>query len=448
MLRFDKMARATALILALLLFPMVYCWGYGFYDVGWGSQNAGLTARSLAMGGIGINSESGGSAVFVNPAQLAKADGLNVSLDYRLTYAREDWSYPAHDSFDGFLVDNIYSQSAVVYPDFGFSLGYKPKFGEYAPAFGIGYYPLRDFRYNYQEEVREPSYAQPADRDSLISINSVRNSGKYYYIGLGAGWELNRNLLVGASYNYAPAVGGSERKFYADVLHVDTSVADTGSRSIIDPDASGYILVGFNVRPDDRFEFGFTYQSEHTAEATYQTRNIPLTFYQEGKFEEVNPVSLGAAFSYRPRSATFSRLEAEFHYTYWSNYRLRDKGTATTYGADTTSASVDTTYLDNLQDSWEVRVGVEHRFYSNIPARFGFRMYPNPDNRRVFATVVSVGTGFMIDQIQVDLGGALTTRVSRQRSWFGNANLWDAEINRLKESHLSGTVSVSYRFGI
>ncbi|MCP4633020.1 MAG: hypothetical protein GY855_08835 [candidate division Zixibacteria bacterium] len=366
-----------------------------------------------------------------------------------MTYVREAWSFPAHDNFDGYLVDNIYSQSAIVYPDFGFSAAYKPHTSKYAPGIGLSYHPLRDYRYNYEEEVREASgYAQPDERDSLISINRVRNTGRYYFIGLGAGWSLNKYLSFGLAYNYFPSVVGAERNFESDVIYPDTTQTDTGERQKITPESSGFLLVGFNVMPNDRYNFGFTYQTEYTAKSKYDCFNYPLSMYQEGKYEEVNPVSLGAAFSFHPRSTLLSYLEVEFHYTYWSNYRVRDRGTLTTYGADTTSAAIDTSYYDNLEDSWEVRVGVEHQFYSKVPVRFGFRMFPNPENRRIMSNSVSCGTGFLLNKVQLDLAFQLTTRTSRQQSWFGNANRWDAEINSLKESHLSGTVSMLYKFDI
>ncbi|GEM_PF-1658920 len=449
MLKLNDLGKVFVILLMITVFPMISAWGYGFYDVKWGSNTAGFTARSLAMGGVGMNSEVNGSAVFINPASLSRVNGLNVGLDYRLTYAREDWSFPAHDNFDGYLTDNIYSQSAVPYPDFGFSISYKPKELKYSPGFGISYHPIRDFRYNYEEEVRESSgYAQPDERDSLISINSVRNKGKFYFIGIGAGWKLNDILSFGLAYNLFPAGDQSIRKFYSDVIYPDTNSTDTGMRAYLNPSGSGYLMFGFNIKPTDRYNFGFAYQSEYTIKYNYKSYDIPLSEITEGKYEEVNPVQLSAAFSYRPRSALFSYLEVEFHYTYWSNYRVRDYGTMTSYGTDTTSVAIDTTYYDNLDDSWEVRVGVEHQFYSRIPARFGFRLYPNPDNRRILASMISVGTGFTVNKFQIDLGGALITRASRQSSWFGNANRWDAEKNRLEESHLIGTISLAYKFNI
>ncbi|MCP4634646.1 MAG: hypothetical protein GY855_17085, partial [candidate division Zixibacteria bacterium] len=113
MLKLTKITLITVLI-SLFTVPAVYA--YNFYDVTFGSNDVGLSARSMAMGSVGMNSESNGNAVFINPAQLSNAEKLLVNLDYRMTYVREAWSFPAHDNFDGYLVDNIYSQSAIVYP--------------------------------------------------------------------------------------------------------------------------------------------------------------------------------------------------------------------------------------------------------------------------------------------------------------------------------------------
>lgn len=420
--------------------------GYDYFDVTWGNDNTGLTARSLAMGGVGLNSEVNGTAVFLNPAQLSRMDGLTLGLDYRLTYAREDWSFPAHDNFDGYLVDNIYSQSAVVYPDFGFSIGYKSNKKRFSPGIGISYHPLKDYRYTYEEEVRESSgFAQPNERDSLISINSVRNEGRAYYLGFGAGWDFNP-FHVGISYNYAPAAENSDREFEKQKIYPDTTVTNTIEEKIVSPKETGYFLIGLSFRPSDRFQTSFTLRPEYMVEYGYSEYDSPLSVSQSGIYEEVIPFKIGTALSYRPRSATMSYLEVEFHYIHWSHYRLYDEGTQTVYGADTTAAAIDTTYYDNLENIWEVRVGVEHRFFSGIPARFGFRISPLPDNRRVLTTVVSVGTGFALGDLQIDLAGALTNRSSRQSSWFDTGNRWDAEINKLKESHLQGTVSALYRF--
>ena len=62
----------------------------------------------------------------------------------------------------------------------------------------------------------------------------------------------------------------------------------------------------------------------------------------------------------------------------------------------------------NLQDTFDVRIGLEHRFYNNMPLRFGFRRFDSYMDRETGTSVFSAGSAFAVGRgevaVSVELG--------------------------------------------
>jgi hypothetical protein len=97
-----------------------------------------------------------------------------------------------------------------------------------------------------------------------------------------------------------------------------------------------------------------------------------------GRIDYPAAVRAGARFLPRNNPRTVFVLEVE-----WKNWSaLADNRVE---GSD-----------PNLRDTWDVRTGVEHRFYNDVAMRFGFRRYQNYAERDVGTSVFAAGLGVPI----------------------------------------------------
>lgn len=147
------------------------------------------------------------------------------------------------------------------------------------------------------------------------------------------------------------------------------------------------------------------------------TRSYSLTY----------PWEANLGVEYRPRSELQTRVYLETHFARWSRLRAEP---------------VDTS-LPKLKDVWEIRGGVEHIFFNQIPVRFGFLYQPSPFGHDMAISSFTFGTGFETKGMRIDLGGEMGNREYRQEDIFPDGS--ESRMDRVKESLLKFMVTVSYQ---
>jgi hypothetical protein len=132
-------------------------------------------ARSAALGRTHMAEAMGAFTGGMNPALLPRLEGIHVGLGGGTQKLKETRSIPAYDSFDGYLVESIY----VLNDEYQYTDGVGVAGSHHLAGldatlgFGASYQPVRDFQYDYAEEVRDNNaFTQP--RDQLIALNQIQ----------------------------------------------------------------------------------------------------------------------------------------------------------------------------------------------------------------------------------------------------------------------------------
>jgi long-subunit fatty acid transport protein len=67
-----------------------------------------------------------------------------------------------------------------------------------------------------------------------------------------------------------------------------------------------------------------------------------------------------------------------------------------------------------LEDTWDVRFGLEHIYYNALPGRIGFRYSRSYAQREADRVAVTLGIGYRVENVSFDLGGEVMKRTSWQ----------------------------------
>jgi len=413
--------RLLPFLLMLSLFtPLSIAQSYTFYDTFYGGRITALNARSLSLGHTGVVSEP--LAIALNPALSSSVKDLRLTTSLRVTQATENRAFPVHDSFEGFLTYNTYAMNTNYYDDFSFAVvkGFTYK---YLPTIGLAWYPFSNLRYNYEEEIRGQ---EGEDMDRLIAKNLIKASGEINALSLSLSQGITPWLGMGASLNILR--GTAKRTKGTDFL--DTTQIDTTTvwknRSL----KGSNISLGLTYKPSGRIRFGLSYRSKPTIEGDHIHQDFlgdSLIADTTFSYSFTYPWGVNFGVEYRPRSKLQTRVYLETEFIRWSKLRAEPKDTS----------------LLKLWDVWEIRGGVEHIFFNQIPARFGFLYQPSPFGRDMAVSSFTFGTGFETKGIKIDLGGEIGNREYRQEDLFPDGS--ELRKDRVKESLLKLIATVSYK---
>ena len=100
-----------------------------------------------------------------------------------------------------------------------------------------------------------------------------------------------------------------------------------------------------------------------------------------------------------------------------------------------------------FDDLWDVRFGVEHVFYSDIPMRFGFSYTPAPRDDKVAATAFTFGAGFPVGAIRTDVAFEFGNRKYRYDDLFPDSAFGGDDrttTDRVEEAQASMFVTLGY----
>jgi hypothetical protein len=423
---------ATGAILALVLASSA--WGYGYLDLGIGPGVFQGSARSAGMGEVGIVGERGPLGVALNPAFAAVSRDPQIALTYRGVSIKEDWAFPAYDSFDALLGYNTYSANSNAYHDFGYGV----VSGEIGVAegvsVGLALSTAYDFRYDYAEQaIDRTSTAQPPDR--TIARDWIEASGEIKSLSVGIARPVNDKVRLGVGCDYL--FGEHE---------VESAVSFTDPTKV--PWASGTAETSSTFRAGGlegvRFSAGalIDLYQRFSVGATYRTRaqlGGDLTAGVPGPDSIIVspsdvvrlPASFAVGVSFKPRNELATVIEGNLIYTRWS-----DATDPTGLGAAP-------------NDTYEWHLGVEHVFYNQRPLRFGFLYRPSPTDKETAEPAVTAGTGFAVEGFDIDLAAKVGWRQYRWADLFSDELVGAKRrqgTDRVTETTMGATVSITRRF--
>jgi len=341
----------------------------------YGGQNAFYLPRINGMAGTGVNLYRGGLSNIFNPALLVSADGVRVDLAGAVDFESEDRYQPLFDTFDSYVTDVAIASNNHQYFHSGLGVALPLLRGGLPLALGLSLADRYPFAYTFEEELRNPDADPGDDRDRITANRKREVTGTLRDLSAGLGVGVGDRLMLGATANYA---FGTRKDTWQvrNFVDPDSSYNDTYEFQM-----SGVnFVLGASVVLNERFSLGLTWESplevdgDHTVTHATAAGDTLIATHESVKY----PDYFGAGLTFRPRNDPRTVFTIEATYARWS--KLEDS--RNTDGATTP-----------LDDTWDMRVGVEHTFYNDMPLRFGFRRYDSYADRDVGTSVFSAGTG-------------------------------------------------------
>jgi len=388
---------------------------YSYAEWDYGNPLGAIDARALAMGGTGLASADGARGYAINPALLAKVEGIEVAATGAAIAAEEARDIPLHDSFDGVIAHNTYALNTGVYDHYTASVAWKPS-GEYewAPGVAIGYRPRLDMNYDYHVQYRDPdTQTEPMDR--ILYDYYATGDGEVSAFTVALGQEVADDIYVGLGVDFLR--GESEaRQRWVYPAHSDQE--DRDSRTQYDDISGTQFTAGALIEIFHRVDIAIVYRSAFDLSiGDYSMRAAGSDSVVTGTFDHRYPDAVAFGFEYHPQNLIMTTVNFDVEYTRWSDFEdglLEDD--------------------PDLDDTIVYRVGVEHGYYDGTQARFGFAYEPSYVDNRVARAAFSAGLGLNILGVRVDVGGEIGLRE------------YDADGGRIRETTTRAAATVTHAF--
>lgn len=350
-------------------------------------------ARSLAMGGAGLASVRGAAAMAVNPALLGKTDGTDVAFTSLVVLAEEAREAPMHDSFDGVIGYNTYALNNGLYDRFAGAIAFNPsgEFAqfEWAPVVALGYGPRVDMSYDCHIQYRDPDFqTEPADK--ILYDYYLEGDGGVNAFTVGLGQEVALDIYVGLGVDFMRGdFDRSERTVYP----ADSDEEDVAS-SVEYQDVTGTrFTLGVQYERIHRIDLALVYRAGYTLSGEYDDGAGAGEERGTADFEHKYPGTLAFGVRYRPRNLLATTVSCDVEFTRWSEFE---------------DDAIDGD--PGLDDTVVYRLGVEHGFFDNTFARFGFAYIPSYVDNTNTTAAFSLGLGLDVLGARVDIGGQVGIR--------------------------------------
>ena len=360
----------------------------------YGDQMGWRSADINAMAGTGAAYYRGGMSNIFNPAFLAKEKSWQFDAGISLDQEHEDRFVPLYDTFDNVVADMSIASNRDHYWQSGFGLAFSPFDVGLPLAFGLSLADRYSYSYTFNEEVRDPDpFGGVEDpRDTILQERERKVTGTLRNLSLGAGADLMDIVSIGAAVHYA---FGTRIETHSVRDYED---ANDSYRDEDEFDMNGVNLtLGARVMVTERVEFGLAYESPLTAkgdrvESSVQggletTVTTPDDYYRY-------PRIFRGGVTFFPRTDPKTVFTAEMEYIPWEE--LEDSRVT---GLDNPQ---------NLKNTTDVRIGLQHTFYNGVPIRFGFRHFENYRDPDAGSTIFTGGTGIPFGSgmfaVSVELG--------------------------------------------
>jgi hypothetical protein len=166
----------------LFILPSI-CFSYGYYDAfGNGTAYSGINSRSVSLAGLRSLSITDPSVIFLNPAEL----GLLHSMEITFSAGPIVWKEKVADSLWGDVKTGTFL--GILSGAFSKDLGDRMTFGA-----GLSRISNNDYE-GVKLTIIDPSQVEEIDIAEIV----LASGGLWEAVG-GLSWQVNKNLLFGAS---------------------------------------------------------------------------------------------------------------------------------------------------------------------------------------------------------------------------------------------------------
>lgn len=355
-------------------------------DSYFGTPELGSSVRSRSMGGAGSALDQGAYSLIDNPAGLAIVRGSRFDLGVSLTRASESRMVPLFDTFDSYVDDAAIAINTHQYAALTGGAVWDPGFAR-GVTFGFGIFDRYDPRYDYYDERRSTSSS-----DQLLAERFISTRGVVRGASLGAAIPVRPGSAVGVAFNwYAGEITNRD----ALVPHASTSSA---SVTELERSLSGFSMtIGGSARIDERLRVALAVESRPHLDNDYtQTENGAVVSPTASSTDFVLPLRVQGGVAFQPRNTQRTTFALDVIWMDWS--------------------SVDDALQPGVRliDTWDVRFGLEHVYYNRLPGRIGFRYARSYAQTEADRAALTLGIGYRIQHLTIDLGGEVVKRTSWQ----------------------------------
>ncbi len=369
----------------------------------YGGQSPWYQADANALAATGAATYRGGISNIFNPAGLVRAEAFRLDFGVGASHHEEDRFMPVYDSFDNLVTDMAIASNQNTWWNGGFALAGRLKNEPIPLAFGLSLADRYPFSYRFDEELRDPSpFSSP--RDVILEERVYEVTGSVKNLSLGLATEIADRIAVGVAVH--AAIG-----YRNEHWSVRDNDLDDGNQSYENGTEWGLggvnATFGLQGRISNRLTLGLAYETAMTAEGDYETSTFDYGDEEPTTFKKLESIKYPAywrgGLAFFPRSDPRTVFTADVVYSDWTKL-------------------VDTRWGDEkpfLQDVVDVRIGVEHTFYSQMSLRFGFRRYDSYADDEGGNSVFSVGGGFPVLAGELSLSLEINKLQSYEPHIFG-----------------------------
>ncbi|HES59777.1 MAG TPA: hypothetical protein ENO18_05025 [Caldithrix sp.] len=403
--------------------------------VNYGMDNEYLTARSLGLAGAGVAGDDAYASVLINPALAVYSESwLNLNTGISIYKLEEDRSYPYYDNFGGFVDYGSYVFNKYWYSQFyGVITSRLPFDNLMGLSVSTGFIPFKSFDYDYLEEVRTKAYEDP-----LVAYNHLTSEGVLNAIPFniaftpyqGKLFDTKINLAVGAGVN---VLSGSIEQLNK-VTVKDSTIYAYEITDLQDIDNMPVIpSFGLKLNVGDRFSVGTALRLAYDID--FKNKVIMSDAHSDtiihSKQTLSYPMRLSFGTEYRFQNILEARIFTDFIYTFWEDFE----------DSENEDLSFDNTY--------NIRAGIEHIFFNKMPFRVGFDYGTLRESKDYSQALLSAGTGFILNNIQVDMAVGISSLTYKQMDMFDNAKYGmesSSDADQVQWNHLYARIDVNYAF--
>jgi len=222
----------------------------------------------------------------------------------------------------------------------------------------------------------------------------VDGDGTVNAFTVALGQEVTDDIYVGIGIDFLRGEYESGERY---VYPLDSDETDSRTRWEFNDVSGTQFTVGLLVETMHRLDVALVYRSAFDLDVDdYSMSSSSTDSVTMGDFTYSYPDAFGIGFQYHPRNLIMTTLSFDVEYTRWSDFEVSEG-----YIADGDP---------ELEDTVVYRVGVEHGFYDDTQARFGFIYEPSYADNSIARSGFCAGIGMEVFGVRLDVGGRLMVR--------------------------------------
>lgn len=418
-------------VAALFLLGAAPVHAYTYLESAYGTPIIGQSARGLSMGGALTAVSDGAWSVVHNPAMLGYEKERMMQASLRAVQYDETRFVPLFDSFESYIAETAVTENPERYLRMTGGGLWRPEGDNPSWAIAGGIYERYNFQFDFVDERRVADGRDTANRDRIKGTQVIRSTSSIYSASVGASY-VEKVLAVGASLHY----------YFGDLsfansttpgFQVPTSLREPAARSVLSRDVSGVGgTIGVAAELDERVTLAASYELPVSFDMDWRRETLSDTTIGSNDVDYPGRLALG--MSLKPRNSPRTIFSFDAARTFWDDDL-----------DDPVLEANPVITLPHIRNTWEFRAGVEHIFYNDLPARFGFiyrELYAQDDADEAG---VAFGIGYKVESWDVGFGMDVMKRNSRQAAITPRSGD-DPRTDRVTDSLLRGVVDVRYRF--